>query len=389
MTDIEELLRESFAAQVADQPALHAPADRAIRTGRAVRRRRTLFGLLGSVVAVLVAGAGVATVPASRPAPRPLPSPAPSVAVPANRLALTMLVPRTGLVLADGRTVDLTAYSPVDAYAMSGGWLVLGQNNQSSLLLVTPDGAVHVLLRGAGDVVPAADGRHLAWVADGQLRLGHLDGVSIVVDHATAAPTEGIPVAVTGSAVVIGGTTTGKHYDRLDVWVPASGGYVAHWDRTPANVTWVLGAAPDGHSLLGTVLGPAGGTQVCLALLDPTRHLAVTRTACRFDYMGAFARMSPDGRWLAMDYLGTDNVMGTALVDLSTVFDQPRIVRQWPYPLGYWLDATTMVTRSGTGPAVRLRVGQDAAEPTDIPVLSGGSDYTWVPPPTGSTRPLG
>src|SRR5262249_55536915 len=140
------------------------------------------------------------------------------------------------------------------------------------------DGSVHPLLDGLESVVVARDGKHLAWETATLLETGHISGVWVYVDHSTPKPAEGVPIAVSDTAVVLGGTQTGGGIDRFAVWVPERGGYTASWDKTNPSLFQVSGVAPDGRSFLGLIPEAPPGSKIgCLALLDPTNHLAATR----------------------------------------------------------------------------------------------------------------
>jgi hypothetical protein len=376
MTDVEELLRETFAARVADQPALTAPAERAIRAARTARRRRPLLGGLVALAAVLLAGAGLTALPAVGTSPGPSPSP--------SRLPFTVVVPPDRLLLTSGKAVALGgAARPV--YQVPAGWLAVGaseDNSGRSLKLVTPDGSVHLLLDGVQSVVVARDGKHLAWQTATLLETGHISGVWVYVDHSTPKPAEGVPIAVSDTAVVLGGTQTGG--GRYDVWLPDRGGYSPSWDKTSPDLLQLYGVAPDGRSFLGLLpqVAPESSTG-CLALLDPTDHLAAIRTACGLGLTLGPARVSPGGRWLAGPTTRAGNREETVLIDLGTVFQRRPVVQRWPYQVGYWLDDTTMLTRRGGGEPFRLTVGQNDGVPVALPGLPAGWDFDWVTPPDG------
>jgi hypothetical protein len=390
MNDIEELLRETFAARVADQPALTAPAERAIRAARTVRRRRPLLGGLAAVLAVLLAGAGIAAVPAGPPAPGPTP-PVPTPSVTLGRLPGAVVVPGGRLVLPDRTTVALGgAVRP--AYQVPAGWLAVGAADDTSgqwLKLVTPDGSVHPLLDGLVGVVVARDGTHLAWQTATLLETGHISGVRVYVDHSTPKAVDAFPIAMSDTAVVLGGTQTGGMIDRFDVWLPGRGEYTPTWDRTPRTLVQVSGVAQDGRSFLGLVPGAApGSNDICLALLDPTRYLTATRTACGLGLGLGATRVSPDGHWLAAAARG-NGFEATALIDLGTVFQRPAIAQRWPYQVGYWRDGATILTRQPDGAPLRLTVGQHDGGPVAMPGLPSGWDFDWVTPPDGATYPAG
>jgi hypothetical protein len=372
MNELEELLRETFEARVAEQPALTAPAQRAIRAARTVRRRRTLFGGLAAFVAVLVTGAGVSALPAGSTRP------APSVSQVA--LALAVVAPPDRILFGDGTSIALGA-TVRTVYRVSTGWLAVGSSADSSgewLKFAAWDGSVHTLLSGVESVVVAPDGQHLAWQTATTLNTGrvNVNGFQVDTEHSTGRPLGLIPVAVSGTAVVLENAGAG---DGFDVWVPTRGGYVPS-GATNRKIVQLYGVAPDGRSFLAlapeSVPGSQGG---CLVLLDPADHLAATRTQCGLGLTLGEARVSPDGRWLAGPVVADNGTSATELVDVGRF----TIAQRWPYQVGYWLDSSTMVTRL-RNQAFQLTVGRTDAVPVTLTAVPPGRDFDWVLAPNGT-----
>jgi hypothetical protein len=377
MSGIEDLVRRSLHERVALAPALDDPAGRAVAGARTRRRRRALVATCAAgLVGVLVTGA----VAGLRGGPHTLPVPPATVPPPAPA-GVAVIVDRHALRLPDGRSVTLPAadQSMSRAVQVRQGWLVTATVADSSRLawwLVTGDAAVRPLVQELTDApVVSADGLLLAWRDGTRLFTGHLtDGGGLAVDASTPMPAKGGPIAVTGTAVVLGATATGGGIDSYDLWLPARGDYVPSWNVI-TNVAAVYGPLPGGRSVLGLVHPATGGKEVCLADLDPANRLRATRTACtlplRADPAGA---VSPDGHWLAAVASG-----GVALVDLTTVFQRPTVATTWHADgPGVWVDADTMVAPAPGG-LRRFHAGGGPDDPLAIPGVPSGADLTLVP----------
>jgi hypothetical protein len=367
---IEQLLRESFAARVEEQPALRAPAERAIQAAQRGRRRRTLFGVLGSVAAVLVSGAAVAAVPASSPHPSPAPTVTASPVPPSPGPFSVAGVVDRALRLPDGTTVDLRATDPYRVLRTRDGWLALELVNQldrGGLWLVTPDRKLHPLVTGAqGPVAVGVDGRHFAWRIGNQLKTAHLTGTRVQVDQTTTAPAQVVPVAVSDTAVVLGQRSSAG-LAGFDLWLPARGAYVPSWDAT-ADVL-VFGPAPDGHGFLGLTNAASTdpGTR-CLALLDPANHLHAARTACGLNPAAEqLPVLSPDRRWLVVPTFDRYRNIQLGLVDLTTVFDHPGYTAVWDasYALG-WIGPDTVLATLADNTRRVFQLGRSGSVPFTV-----------------------
>jgi hypothetical protein len=351
--------------------------------GQTLRRRRPVITSVcaGAVVVALAAG-GVAFLhrsstiqrplsPAAQtptptraamPGPTPAASTSPPTATTSRRpdLVTDQLPDLRGwrtLLTSTGRRISLTGLDgPAQgAVRVPGGWLVA---TAASLWLITLDGTAHQLVQPVDGYALAPDRAHLAWRANNRLYVGHFNATTLQVDQSTTAPARGVPIAYTGSAVVLGYTETGGGIDNHDVWVPARGDYSPSWNATPSVVA-VYEPAPDG-TLYGVANTLFGGKRPCLAELDPLNNLNVKRTACGPDVtIDPTALVSPGGTWLAAwSYIGNSNSVGTLLIRLDDVFENPVVNQSWPAvtPIA-WLDATTLVIQPHNGTLALAHVG--------------------------------
>jgi WD40-like Beta Propeller Repeat len=390
VTEIEDVVRRSLAEQVYRQPPMTDAADRAVAGANAVRRRQTALAV-GAVVVVLSAmvsggvalrgrGTGPTLAPSVTPSasavPSPSPTPSPSATPSLPAIGMSALVQgQTYLLAPDGRTLSLSGLEgqPGRTYQIAGGWLVntnlnFSGTDGSQLWLLRPDGSVLRLLDhldGYGAVSP--DGRSLAWRSGGNLVVGHFDGTGTVVpDATTPAPERGDPLLYTGSAVLIGYSATGGGIDNFDVWVPQQGRYTPSWDRAQAaGVTAVFGATADRRWLIGLALAApgSGGKDTCVARIDPLNKLRVVARACGLPEPREWGEVSPDGHWLAYQSLDANGRSQTTLVDLTTVFQQPKVAGTWPmeWP-SVWTGPDTMMVQGLDQRFYRYRVGQPAGE---------------------------
>lgn len=385
--ELERALRETFARQVATPRPLTAdPAGLAIRRATRARRRRTLAGTALAGVATVLASAGVAQFGAQAGHPTtptvvlgdPRGSTAPPVADPVpSPAAVPARVP-------DGVAVDLVvdgALHPTGATAIPlgliaadraqrlpdrAGWLVVGAPTAAgrSLLAVRPDGSTRVLLAGAEAVAVTPAGDRVAWRDGDRLFVAGIVRDQLVAVATTPAPGAAVPAGFAGDAVLVRRAPGRPGYA---LWNPAAGGLAADSWRA---VRAVHGSLPDGR-LVGLV--DSGASQrPCLALLDPARGLAVTRTACgpAFSDDGA-GGVSADGRWLLLNgRAGGSGAVGALLVDLAALAGTPLARPAGPALTGAvsWTPARTAWYVDARGRLVPLAVdrvlaGDGTAEP--------------------------
>jgi hypothetical protein len=310
-------------------------------------------------------------------------SSAPKICAKAGNLSpqgISAIVDRKKLVLPDGTsyTLDGVPGGPVGGYQTCDGWLVRGYGNgvdTLSLWLVSPTGALRPMVDKAdAPVAVGPDGRRLAWRTGGRVYFGHIDPNSkAVVDRSTPAPERGAPIAVGADSVVLGYSETGGGIDHHDTWIPSLGEYEPTWDRS-ADVRAVYRPALADGTYLGLVLGPAGGKDVCLGVMNAKDSLKATRRACgivtQIDDNGA---VSADGHWLAMHAVSPGGAGQIAVVDLTTVFTAPAVATIWAADGGWaWEDTTNLLVATTTG-LVRFHVGAttgDAVSRSGVPASS-------------------
>jgi hypothetical protein len=278
------------------------------------------------------------------------------------------------LVLPDGTNITIPGSTKLwSGYQTRDGWLL--QDN-GGLWLVKLDHSVHRLIE-TGSVAVAPDGRRFAWSTATTLSVGHLAANdTLVTDQTVPAPTDGIPYRYTGTAVILGGGCC-DGVSKYDVWIPANGRYVPSWTAT-TNVRGIDAVRPGTSHLIGTIQGPAGGKDLCMAELDPATSLRATWTACgvvqlRIDD----GTVSPDGHWAAVRT--TDPATGATavgLVDLTRAAQATQAAQYWAADSpGVWLDQTRMLSSGGDGRLWLFTVGRsdptmvNAPEVTD---LNGG-----------------
>jgi hypothetical protein len=377
MNGLDEIVRASLRAQVQHPPAMDAPTAHAVSGARALRRRRAVAGLCGTVAVLTLAVAGFAVL--RQPSEGARPPVATPAAVPNRPDLLTSPAGPDGgwqrLLTGDGRTIALDGVDgAIDtAYRSTEGWLMVARaGERTSLWLVRPDGSAHRLIEkldGAPAIAP--EGRRFAWRLGDRLFVGRLDGNTVTVTASTRVPDHAWPVEYTGTAVVLGETATGGGFERHDVWLPDNGAYVPAWDKA-AHVVSVLATELDGE-LLGAVKAPQRSARPCLAQLDPIRNLGTGRYACGAEPVaGAEGVVSPDGRWLAT-FGSADGPTKVALFDLRSVFDDPRATATWDADaLIGWLDATTLAFDAGSGALVTVRADRPSPAPAPVTGLPSG-----------------
>jgi hypothetical protein len=372
MSDLENLVRESLRARVESAPTMDSPADRAI-AGAAAHRRRSVLITAGSLVVMVALTIGGFAL---------LNQPTPPVAVPAaastsSHTSMGTAAPRPDLLIdpatdsggwhalqtAAGQTIPFNRVGgSVDtAYQVPGGWLV--SDRLGDVWLLRADGEAYALLHGVDGYAVAPDGAGIAWRVGDRLYVGDLSGTSLLEDRSTPAPPRGVPIAYTGTAVILGYSTTGGGIDQHDVWVPANGDYSPSWDATQL-VTAVYQPAPNGL-LLGVVRPLATGKDTCLAMLDPMADLKPTKLACGLNLtIDPTGLVSPDGRWLATTALSPGGQPETVLIDIDAVFDHPAVLMTWDAvaPLA-WVDGATVVLTRADRSLVVARLGQANLQP--------------------------
>ncbi|MEO3778553.1 hypothetical protein ABGB16_17210 [Micromonospora sp. B11E3] len=394
--ELERAVRETFSRQVAaPRPLAADPAGLAIRRAGRIRRRRALTGTALAGVATVLIGAGMVNISgqagppatdtvvlgdprgaAGMTSPDPLPTPSTGPARPVVRSAVDLVVGDV-LTTTRDRQIVLTGIASVDRAQRvrdEEGWLVVGAPSAAgrTLMSVRADGTTQRLLVGAQAIVLAADGRQVAWRDGDHLSVAGLTGGKLIAVTSTPAPAAAVPAGFVGDAVLV----------RLDparpgyaLWRPFAGGLTTGAGR---DVLAVHGTLPDGQAV-GLV---SAGTprRPCLALLDPARGLAATRTACgpALDADGPGA-VSADGRWLLANGRAGSSAAAALLVDLSTL-DRTPVARPAGPPLTgavSWTPAQTAWYVDGRGGLVLVRLDRALAGEA-----AGSTPVTGVKPGT-------
>jgi hypothetical protein len=344
---IEDELRATFASAVSVTPAVEGAAGRSIARARRVRRHRFAAGAAAAMIALGLAGAGLASLGRGHPVVLGLPSltvsqrsPRPGLRPPADVLI------GSEIVTADGRSVSLSGLPLVDAaYAAGDGWLVRTwdeKNQLFSLWRVEPAGPRQHLVDGRL-VTVSADATTVAWSLDDSVAVGILTDGGVVPTKQTTGTGGFGPLGFAGGGLLLGRPGTDGVVLTYDMWFPSRGNYTPG----PQRAEQVFGPSADGTVLYGLT----GGGSPCLAEIDP-ETLKPKRTACPAR-LGATSQLfpSPDRRWLAVaDSDGID------LYDLATFWTAP-------VPLMFWPIAATNLAWSGPTSFV---VGSDTGEVTEI-----------------------
>ncbi|WFF02758.1 hypothetical protein [Micromonospora sp. WMMD964] len=387
--DLEGAVRESLSRQVAlSRPLSADPAGKAIRRANRIRRRRTGAGLVLATAVTVLLGAGmvqlgagtgrdgtpIAVIGDPDGANRPVPTASVPGAESSSGTSASLVVTET-LVDPDGKRLvlrDIGAAEQAQLLPGGGGWLVVSRPTAAgrTLWVVQDDGLVQVLLAGAGSIVLAPDGRQVAWRDGGDLFVAGVVGTQLIGAARTPVPAAAEPIRFVGDGVLV----------RLDpasaghtLWRPGAGQLPAAVDRQTLNV---YGELPDGRLVGQTVATDPGGT--CLAVLDPTRHLAPVESSCGADLTrDGVGGVSTDGRWLLVNGR-VGKISRALLVDLRRLGPAPTAVPAGPPMTGaiVWSNDTQAAYLDGGGDLVRVDVGRvragKPATPAPVPDLPAG-----------------
>jgi len=332
MTMLEEALRETFAGQVAEVPAVLDPAGAAIARARAVRRRQQAMAgtALALAVTLVVSGtwwargavgtgrsperlANTAVGPAASPRPsvgppgvRPADDAPPEAApaepqrpVPAGAALKLDLFDGSTILTPEGRDLPVpNVASGATVDRVSDGWLYTSASAGTRLMRL--DGkSVDVGIDG-DQVVVSADGTRIAWLttreaAQPTLKLADLTGDSLSGVLTTPVPPGTAPVALVGSRVVVASK------QGYDYWDPTKLVFKPNWTSSVHDVYGQYGdfavAAVDASGR------PDLDQGTCVALLSLADDgLRDTRLLCQPIETGGEPpnALSPGGRWLAV-----------------------------------------------------------------------------------------
>ncbi len=378
MTMLEEALRQTFAGQVAEVPAVLDPAGAAIARARTVRRRQQAMAgtALALAVTLVVSGTwwargavgtnrspeplanttvGLATSPRSsagppglRPADDAPPEAAPAVPqhpVPAGAALKLDLFDGSTILTPEGRGLpvpNVASGSTVDRVA--DGWLYTSATASTRLMRL--DGtSVDVGIDG-DQVVVSADGTRIAWMAARQtaqptLKLAELTGDSLSGVLTTSVPPGTAPVALVGSRVVMASK------QGYDYWDPTKLTFKPSWISSVHDVYGQYGdfvvAAVDAPGR------PDLDQGTCVALLSLADDgLRDTRQPCQPIEAGGEPpdALSPGGRWLAVA-----SGAKAQIIDVSAKSVQPAPSCAFPSTVlsMAWEDGDHLVVRTSSG----------------------------------------
>lgn len=406
MTMLEEALRETFAGQVAEVPAVLDPAGAAIARARTARRRQQAIAgtALALAVTLVVSGtwwargagstgrsperlAGTAVgltagPPGMGPADTTPADAAPAEAAPAVPRHPVPAGSALKLDLFDGATIltpegrglsvpNIASGSTVDRVA--DGWLYTSASADTRLMRL--DGtSVDVGIDG-DQVVVSADGTRIAWMAARRtaqptLKLAELTGDSVSGVLTTPVPPGTAPVAMVGDRVVIASK------QGYDYWDPTKLTFKPSWT---SSVHEVYGQY--GDFAVGTVDAPGRpdleqGT--CVALLGLADDgLRDTRQLCQPIEAGGEPpdALSPGGRWLAVA-----RGAKAQIIDVSARSAQPSPSCAFPSTVlsMAWEDSDHLVVRTSSG---WRRCTTDAVVTSVDTTARPTSDWTLVSRP--------
>ncbi|HEU4425579.1 MAG TPA: hypothetical protein VFR67_23845 [Pilimelia sp.] len=404
---LEDNLRELFAAQVEQPPAMQDPADEAIRRARRIRRRRAACSSAAAALVLVLAVGGLMSLrqwlypvrgdePVGRDIAQPEvePSPKPSLgrlsqrarSGPEVNLQLVGLDLRVGhqLWTTEGKRLSLTGVGLVKrVYRVPVGWVYGGAEH---VRLLRADGT-SVLLHSAGERwLVSPDGQRMAYVEASELHVATIVTGGLNVDASVVVPDGTTPVAFAGDHLVVSAGAGGP-FDSVDPSIP----YRPTWNT---GVVAIYGAAGE------TVTGLVRDTRrkaVCLAAMRPAgTGLTVTRTgACKAAAPAGAAEKTTAApklfaetsvavqaeSWLAPDggYLAELDRKQILLVNLDRTLSGDRVTVTCPVATivpPAWVDGTTVVAANARA-VVRCRTDGTS----QVLPLPGGlsSDWNFVP----------
>jgi len=340
MGSLESALRDTFASRVRTPPAVDDMAGQAIRSAGRVHRRRRTIALAAVVTSVALAGVGVAALgngPRTSDPDRFAAPTAPS-GLASARLPIDVLTGRE-IRRSDGAVVSLALIpNPSSAWRTIDGWLVESAETLGTALWYVDGAGKQTPVVTGERVAVAPDGARIAWSDGGRVSVANRAGARLTTTGETGGTGTLGPIGFAAGGVVLGGVAPGGA-DTYDMWFPAKGPY----EVGPRGSDQILAPNAAGTRLFGLSEG------ACLAEINPT-GLTVLRKACGFP-LGTDVRAYPsaEGRWLVL--VDSERV---SLVDLGTVWTQPKATAQWSFRAtnAAWVDATSVVLGSPQGTAL-------------------------------------
>lgn len=411
---IEEMLRETFRAQVAQSPAVDAMADRAVRMARRTRRRRLALAT-GAAAMTVALGVGYAVTgpglrwPSVSPLSTTMASPAWLPTTPITSLPVDVVVGRY-LFLAGGGVLSLDNVAPCeDGQCLRGVWRVADGYLVSVYQPDAPVGAAalwHVPDAGSARVVVDGDGAlivgrgtardphiHVVWSDDGRLHAGVYDDHRVVNVVSTPAPEvvdrDGPvilrPQVVVGGAVALTGGPADDGMSLSDVWFPDQGDY----EPAVYPATGFHGITADGERIIGWHASAHDASVRCLSEVLPEKFEPV-RSLCPSPFtVDARIYPSADGQWWfvidAFPFAGANRRgPGVAIFDAERVWQGADLIRSWPMPQpsldGVWLATDTFVVVDRVaGNVVSLFTDGRPETTVALPMPAQGANVMVVP----------
>jgi hypothetical protein len=358
---LEDELREVFAAAVRTPPAVSGPADRAIRKGRGMARRRRVLTVLTGLTVFVAALGGAAGIrwgesgqyDDGRISFQGLYGPAlggvekPGVlesALPAMKMPVDVRV-GDRLYAVDGSQVWLTSAGDVErVIRVPLGWVY--SDSRQVVRLATVEGPNRELLATQTSWEVDASGSTLGSTLSGTVRVelvqrpaGYDEAGKPIGEGgalSTPAPAEAELIGVVEDKALL----RRKGQVAFDVWTVGRQAYSQNWNK---ELKAVFG---NGHApVFGLADGPSGLTCLVEVIMLTDGLQAGRQLGCdeMFDAGDGRVAVSPDSRWLSV---GTPT--GVHLVDLTLSREQASKTINGTSPL----IITTTCAATATSPIV-------------------------------------
>jgi hypothetical protein len=385
MTKLEQDLRTVFRDETADVPPehMHDPVTAVVRRAAGLRRRRWMLAA-GAAALAVVMGTGAVVASVDRPEPIQVAderAKALEPAGPPNGLGMDIKIGNV-VWTAEGTRWEVPAtkwlYGAWWVGRVRDGWiLTTGQTEdwEGGVSLMGHDGRFRLIVPGADQVVISPDGSRLAWstMGGGTVSVGRIAGGSVVDVRSFQMKKSAAVWSWVGDWIVVSDYASAEKprdagYAVLD---PDTGRFDDVFTR--GTVASVIGASPDGRSIVARVYRAGAENRHCLASLDPERHLAVITQNCDvglrpWEAPGAGESLSPDGRWLLDTRERT-----WAVIDVRAALAGKRAVTGHSAPEGFdeavWVgDRTVVMLTSDHNTARSLHRFSLGGKPVKLPI---------------------